>query len=174
MKRLFFIFLFFVSACSVHTAHNYNKAMYSELAQVGLTVSKGKDPYLIKQSFQNEFYLNGDDLYKNKKYILQLNISDSVGGWLIQSDSVILRKSLSLAASFSLKDLKTNKVLTNGTTRSLVVFSETPSAWSSYVSEEKAYEDALHDAMQNIRIQVSLFLAKQKHKGKNENKSKKR
>jgi hypothetical protein len=174
MKKLFFIFLFFISACSVHTLQSYDKTMYSELAQVSLTGNNGKDPYLIRKNFQNEFYLNGDDLYKNKKYGLYLNISNSVADWLIQSDSTVLRKSLIVIANFSLKDLKTNKILTSGSARSLIVFSESPSAWSSYVSEEKAYEDAVSDAMQSVRIQVSLFLAKEKnHKGKDENKSKK-
>jgi hypothetical protein len=173
MRKLFFIFLLLISSCSVHRMSSYNKEMHSELAQVGVNVSAGKDIYLIKQAFQNEFYLNADDVYKEKKYDLYLRVSDGVGDWLIQDDSTILRKNLSMTINFSLKKIKTDKIIASGSAKSLFVFSESPSAWSSYVSAEKAYENALGDAMRSVRIKISLSLAKQHHKVQDENKSKK-
>jgi hypothetical protein len=155
--------LLLLSSCSVHRLHQYDKEMNVELAQIGATIN-GKEPYLIKQSFQNEFYLNAEDHYKERQYDIYLNVSSSVGDWLIQTDSTILRKNLTLYINYSLKNLKLNKIITKGSARSLIIYSESPSAWSSYVSAEKAYENALNDAMRSVRIQVALFLAKQHHK----------
>jgi hypothetical protein len=173
LKKLFLILLLFISSCSSHRMSGYDKEIYSELAQVGVTVSSGKEPYLIKKAFQNEFYLNGDDVYKPKKYDLYFNVSDSIGDWLTHTDSTIIRKNLALTISFSLKEIKTGKTVNSGSAKSLIIFSESPSAWSSYISSEKAYENALNDAMRSVRIQVLLFLAKQHHEVANENKPKK-
>ena len=173
MKKLFVILLFFISSCSVYTLQSFDKTTYSKLAQISLIESNGKNRYLIRKSFQDEFYLNGNDLYKDKKYGLHINISDSASDWLIQKDSTILRKNLIVVATFSLKDLKTEKVLASGSERSLIIFSETPSAWSSYISEEKAYEDAIYDVMRSVKTQVLLFLNKEKnYRDIGENKSK--
>jgi len=173
MKKLFIVFLLFLSSCSFHTLYEYEGNSYAKLSQVGLGKIDGKRPFLIKQIFQNEFYLNEDDLHKTKKYEIYLNLGDGIGDWLIQSDSTILRKSLIINANFSLKSIKTGKVIDSGQVKSIVIFSESPSAWSSYVSEEKAYENATKDVMRLIRIQTSLLLAKlQKKEEEYENKHK--
>ncbi|NRA73645.1 MAG: hypothetical protein HRU36_02745 [Rickettsiales bacterium] len=173
MKRFFIlIFVFLISACVTHTAHD--KKIYSKLIQISLDDISGKNPYLIRQSFQDEFYINGDDVYKNKKYSLSIKITDSVGGWLIQENSTIVRKSLKMSASFTLRELSTNKVIITDSVKSLIIFSESSSAWSSYISSEKAYKNALRDVMRSIKMKISLSLTQKKRSSKNENNSKQR
>jgi hypothetical protein len=171
MRKLLVVFLLFLSACSMHTLHSYHKEACPELSRVDLNIVEGKDKYLIKKAFQNEFYVNGNDVYKDKRYELSLKVSDVSGDWLIQQDSSVLRKNLTMVINYSLKNLKTDTVVDSGSAKSLIVYPESPSSWSSQVSSERAYENALNDAMRFIRIKVSLFLSKKKPT--DENKSKK-
>jgi len=171
MRKLVAVVLLFLSACSMHTLHGYHKEACPELSRVDLNIVQGKDKYLIRKAFQNEFYVNGDDVSKDKNYELSLKVSDTSGGWLIQQDSSILRTSLMVAMDYSLKNLKTDAVVDSGYAKSFIVYPESPSAWSSQISSERAYENALNDAMRFVRIKVSLFLSKKKPK--DENKSKK-
>jgi hypothetical protein len=173
MKKLLVAFLLFLSACSMHTLHSYRKEACPELSRVDLNIVHGKDKYLIRKAFQNEFYVNGDDVYKDKRYELSLKVSDAAGDWLIQQDSSVLRKNITIVIDYSLKNLKTDTVVDSGSTKALIVYPESPSAWSSQVSSERAYENALNDAMRFVRIKVSLFLSKKNPTGKDENKSKK-
>jgi hypothetical protein len=136
------------------------------MSQIQLGKVEGKNLYIIRQSFAQEFYPKSGDIEKQKQYVLNIKLSDSVAPWLIQSNSDILKKILTLIATFELDEIHTGKRIKSGTVRTLRTFLESPSAWSSYTSERKAYENAVTDVMQSIRIMVSTSFSTDENKPK--------
>ena len=157
-----------LTSCSVHTLYGYDSAVYNKLASVKLGSVEGKDMYLIRQSFYQEFYSNEANAIKAKGYQLNMKFTESLAGWITQKDSTILKNSMSMVVNFELTDLKTGKVLKKGSVRALRIFLESASAWSSYMSEKKARETAIVEGIRLVKAEVVISLIKRA----NENQSK--
>lgn len=169
LYKFFFALLFAtLTSCSVHTLYGYDSAVYNKLASVKLGSIDGKDIYLIRQSFYQEFYSNEANAIKAKQYQLNMKFGESLAGWITQKDSAILKNSLSMVVSFELADLKTGKVFKKGSVRTLRIFLESASAWSSYMSEKKARETAIAEGIRMVKAEVIMSLIKRA----NENQSK--
>ena len=154
------ILLLLISSCSVHTLHNYDAAAYEKLAQVKIGKIAGQDFYTIKQAFYQEFYSKESDMNMPKSYEVNLKFTDAISSWIVQSDSTILKNSLSLIATFELIDLKTKKIIRTGAARTLRIFAESPSAWSSYTFEKKVREEAIIEVLKLIKEQILTCLIK--------------
>ena len=169
LYKFFFVLVFAaLTSCSVHTLYGYDPVVYNKLASVKLGSIEGKDIYLIRQGFYQEFYSNESNANQAKSYQLNMKFSESLAGWITQKDSTILKNSLAMVVSFELADLKTGKVFKNGSVRVLRIFLESASAWSSYMSEKKARETAIAEGIRLVKAEVIMSLIKRA----NENQSK--
>lgn len=97
------------------------------------------------------------------KYRLDIALAESRQGVAVQPNASVTRYNYRLEASYSLVDLKSNKVLTSGKEDSLSAYNVLPSSAISAYSTVSARRDsqmhAAQDIAQRIRLDLGVYFS---------------
>lgn len=161
MRHIIILFSFILlTSCGFRPLSDFENKT-SELQEISLGAIKGENDHLIKNYLNNALNFYNED--SKKLYIIDVSVNSNTSNAIIQKDSTIVEKTITITSTYSLKDTKTMKVIDTKTIVTRSNFTNTTSPYGSFVQEQKAYRDALKTSIDEIKKHLLLFFAK-KHK----------
>ena len=92
------------------------------------------------------------------KYIISTSLNFSKDFSLIQKNSDILRETITVRASYKLKEIETGKILTSGRFTRLSSFNTTFSPYSNQIKQQDVLSNLAVMAAEEVRTRVMLFV----------------
>lgn len=96
------------------------------------------------------------------RYELKLVLAETSEESGIQRDETATRVTLTLQAAFALNDLQTGQVLTQGHSRASSGYNILDNRYATTVSGEDAYERALTELAEDIKLRLAAYFAGQR------------
>ena len=165
MRYLFLIITLCVCSCGLRPYSEFNTNSHI-LTQISLGTIKGEQQHLIKNYLLNA--LNIYDQHNEIKYLLDVTVISQSNDSVVQKDSTVLEKTITINAAYVLKAKNNLTPLTQGTITLKSNFTSTASPYGSFVQEKKSYADALKLTVSDIKRNLIIYFAKNS-KDKNEN-----
>jgi hypothetical protein len=147
-----------ITSCGLRPLSDFEKNS-TVLTSISIGHIAGENSHLIANYLNNA--LNIYDIRTQKLYTIDLTVTSTIANAIIQKDSTILEKTITLSATYILKDIKTSKELEKRTIITRSNFLNTTSPYGSFVQEQKAYKEALQISINNIKKHLLLFFAKE-------------
>jgi LPS-assembly lipoprotein len=98
------------------------------------------------------------------RYFLSINVSSGVANLAIRSDGTASRQAYSASASFSLREIEGNKVVTTGAARYSDSFDVGENPYTTIVADQDAEQRAAHAMSDQIRTQLAVYMRQQASK----------
>ncbi|MGQ0675895.1 MAG: LPS assembly lipoprotein LptE [Rhodospirillales bacterium] len=96
------------------------------------------------------------------RYVLDIRLTESKANLGIIKDSSSTLAQIASTASYTLRDLKANKVLQTGRSRSVTSYNIVQSDFATLAAEKDARARTLRDIAEDVATKVAVFLAGRK------------
>lgn len=123
--------------------------------------------FLLKTELQHQ--LNPKNATQQKDYFLAVSLrSPFYEDQTIQGDNFASRETVSLKASFQLKDQKTGKVLLSDSTTATGAYNIVREPYSTHMARNKLQQNLIRVVSNNITLRVISFLKSQEERNESQ------
>lgn len=144
----------FLVSCGFHMLHDIGDSN-SKLSSITLEDIEAEKDYLLRRYVEDYMFLNTS---RKKTIGLSIKVNKSKKYSVIKQDNAVSGQDLMVVAKYSLKDLKTNKVIKKGFVRVIASVNVLISPFASEANLDKAYSDALKEIARILKINISIDL----------------
>lgn len=158
-KNLFFLGLFFISACGFSPMNKLSEdtkttALTEQIAIAGIPNYEG---WQLKQYLQNRF--NPEKNGGPKKYLLVVNLrAPTFTDQSIQGDNFASRETVSISASYTLKNTETGAVIMKDSTSATGAYNIVKEPYATNVARNKLKENLVQIIGENISLRVISYM----------------
>lgn len=161
-KKIFFCGFFLISGCGFSPLYSLN----NDEKTIGLTEEILISPiseyngYILHSELENA--LNPSKRNVSKKYILTIHLQKPVfTDQSIQRDNFSNRKKISLTATYTLKELVSNKTLISSSTTALGSYNISNEPYATNKAQGSQIEDLIKIISNNISLYVITYFKKE-------------
>lgn len=168
-KNLFFLTLFFLSACGFSPMHRLsdNRQTSSLTEQIGIAGIPNYEGWLLRQNLQDN--LNPEKTGGSKKYLLVVNLrAPTYTDQSIQGDNFASRETVRISASYTLKETETGKVILQDSTAATGAYNIVKEPYATNVARNRLREDLVKIIGDNISLRVISFMKSNEEKRESE------
>ena len=150
------LLLLFLSSCNITPLYKANQENYDLLTQVNIKSVQGEKDYILRHYLDSA--LNPNNIKAQKRFDLDISVTQSAGGTLVQRDSTVTDTDMIIVANFSLKSIKDNKEIKSGRIQVVTNFEDALSSYASFSQKNKAYDNALKEIVRSIKSYILVAL----------------
>lgn len=162
MRILTLSFLLLLAACGFRPVHAPTQALTgpSMTAPVLQTIQVSPIPQRSGQilSIALEDLLHADGQYPTPRYRLDTTLEEAKQPIVIETNGRVSRYNLVLVARYSLYEIHSNALVTNGTVKRISGFNSSLSDFSTFVSENDTHDRNIRQMAQDISMRIALKL----------------
>ena len=129
----------------------------SNLQSIFIPVARGRVEQLVYNNLRDR--LNPLGVPKQPRYRLDYTVLIVKQPVAFAKDETATRLNIRVSVTFSLKDLRSNKVAFNGTTRALAAYNVLRSQYATLAGEQNAEDRAVREVSDEIRLRIAAFFS---------------
>lgn len=156
MKKIYYIFLFFLLGCNLTPLHKLDNEDHTILTKVMIGRIDGEKDYILRNYLETQ--LNPNNYNSQKEFIIDLNINSSIAAALVQRDSTISNSDMIVTAKFTIKRVKDHKKIKEGNIKVVTNYAENLSSFSSFAQKNRAYDNALKEIARSVKNRIIIAL----------------
>lgn len=163
LRHLFILLLLttgFLTSCGFKPMYSDNSGndTYTLLPEIQIGTLSSSQRYKLHNYLEDELDPNNEST--DKRFTLDVIVTDTISDLLVQKDSTITKKQHHVSASYVLKAKHNKKTIDQGTINMTASFSELPSEYATYAISEKTFDNALKDIASTLKKRLIIALMK--------------
>lgn len=152
-RLVFFCLFFSLVGCSFHPLYTPYNGRHNTSYPIKIGTIADRNGQILRNNLVD--LLTPEGAPPHPQYFLDVNLTETITSTGIKKDESTSRKQARLIAKFTLKDMKTNKVVYQHTTNALNSFSIIN---ENYYSDLTAQQYAIREAAQLLAENISLLI----------------
>ena len=158
-KNLFFLALFLISGCGFtpmnQLSHDTKTTVLTE--QVAIAGIPNYEGWQLRQSLQNK--LNPEKNGRPKKYLLIVDLrAPTYTDQSIQGDNFASRETVSISATFTLKNMDTGDIVMKDSTSATGAYNIVKEPYATNIARNKLKENLVDIIGNNISLRIISYL----------------
>jgi LPS-assembly lipoprotein len=151
-----------LGACGFQPLYGDNGARNAsaELAAVHINTIPDRNGQMLHNFLLDR--INAQGRPSDPRYVLDIRLTESKASLGIIKDSSSTLAQIASVANYTLRDLKANKVLQSGRSRSVTSYNIVQSDFATLAAEKDARERTLRELSEDITTKVAVFLSARK------------
>jgi len=133
-------------------------AMRTELESVRVALIANHSGQLLRRYMLD--HIHGGEQQADARYQLEVNLAETKQVYGIQVDQSATYSRLVLTSAYTLRDIKTQKVVLNGSTSAYSSYNIAADPFNSIVAENDARERAVHGLGDDLIARLLIFMRK--------------
>jgi LPS-assembly lipoprotein len=126
--------------------------------QIYVTEIGGRTGRVLRNQLMDAFTPEGTP--KSAAYRLEIELSDTKEGLVIQENADITRYNFTLTAKFKLIDASSSQVINTGSSRAISGYNVVNQQFSTQIAQRDAEERAARELGEDIRLRLGVFFEK--------------
>jgi len=126
------------------------------LSEVQISIIEDREGQILRNHLLDRFYLSSPS--KRPLYRLDVRLNSSIGDLSVRADDETTRRQVVLDASYTLTDIRAEKVVYSDASRLRGAFNVSQGAYASFATERAVLQRSLRDMSELIALRVSAFL----------------
>lgn len=152
-RLISFCLFFSLVGCGFHPLYTPYNGRHNTSYPIKIAVIADRDGQILRNSLVD--LLTPEGAPPHPRYFLDVNLTKTISSTAINKDESTNRKQALLTAIFTLKDMKTNKILYQHTATAINSFSVIS---QNYYSDLTAQQYAVREAAQLLAENISLLI----------------